>query len=40
MIRESLKTVTAIGYFSEEEGLTKLSTLKKVDLVLIGGRYS
>ena len=40
MIRDSLKTVTAIGNFSEEEGLKKLSTLKKVDLVLIGGRYS
>jgi hypothetical protein len=40
MIRDSLKTITAIGTFSEEEGLQKLSTLKKVDLVLIGGRYS
>ncbi len=40
MIRDSLKTVTAIGNFSEEEGLKKLSTLIKVDLVLIGGRYS
>ena len=40
MIRDSLKSVTAIGNFSEEEGLKKLSTLKKVDLVLIGGRYS
>ncbi len=40
MIRDSLKTVTAIGNFSEEEGLQKLSTLRKVDLVLIGGRYS
>lgn len=40
MIRDSLKTVTAIGAFSEEEGLKKLGTLKKVDLVLIGGRYS
>ncbi|MBK8847485.1 MAG: hypothetical protein IPO27_13430 [Bacteroidetes bacterium] len=35
MIRDSLKTATAIGNFSEEEGLKKLSTLKKVDLVLI-----
>jgi hypothetical protein len=40
MIRDSLKTVTAIGNFSEDEGLKKLSALKKVDLVLIGGRYS
>lgn len=40
LIRDSLKTVTAIGSFSEEEGLKKLSTLKEVDLVLIGGRYS
>ncbi len=40
LIKDSLKTVTAIGIFSEEEGLQKLSTLKKVDLVLIGGRYS
>ena len=40
MIRDSLKTVTAIGNFSEDEGLSKLSTLEKVDLVLIGGRYS
>lgn len=40
LIRDSLKTVTAIGNFSEEEGLKKLSTLKKVDLILIGGRYS
>lgn len=40
LIRDRLKTVTAIGNFSEEEGLKKLSTLNKVDLVLIGGRYS
>jgi hypothetical protein len=40
MIRDSLKSVTAIGNFSEGEGLKKLSTLKKVDLVLIGGRYT
>lgn len=40
MIRDSLETVTAIGNFSEEEGLNKLGKLKKVDLVLIGGRYS
>ena len=40
MIRDNLKTVTAIGNFSEEEGLNRLSSLEKVDLVLIGGRYS
>ena len=40
MLRDRLKTVTAIGNFSEEEGLNKLSKLEKVDLVLIGGRYS
>ena len=40
LIKDSFKTVTAIGIFSEEEGLQKLSTLKKIDLVLIGGRYS
>lgn len=40
MIRDSLKTVTAIGNFSEEEGLERLDKMKKVDLVLIGGRYS
>lgn len=35
-----LKIVTAIGNFSEDEGLSKLSTSEKVDLVLTGGRYS
>ena len=40
MIRDNLKSVTAFGNFGEEEGLKKLNTLKKVDLVLIGGRYS
>ena len=40
LIRDSFKTLTAIGNFSEIEGLKKLSTLKKVDLVLIGGRYT
>lgn len=40
ILRDALKTVTAIGNFSEEEGLERLGTLKKVDLVLIGGRYS
>ena len=39
MIRDNLKTVTAIGNFSEEEGIQRLARMKKVDLVLIGGRY-
>ena len=39
MIRDNLKTVTAIGNFSEEEGIQRLTRMKKVDLVLIGGRY-
>ncbi len=40
IIRDSLKRVTAVGNFSEEEGLTRLDNIKKVDLVLIGGRYT
>jgi hypothetical protein len=40
MIRDSIQKVTAIGNFSEEEGLDRLSKMDKVDLVLIGGRYS
>lgn len=40
LIRDRLKTITAIGTFSVEEGLLKLRALSKVDLVLIGGRYS
>jgi hypothetical protein len=35
-----LPNVTIIGTLSEEEGMEKLKTLPKVDLVLIGGRYS
>lgn len=40
MVRDKLGTVTAIGNFSEEEGISTLNRLPKVDLVLIGGRYS
>jgi hypothetical protein len=40
LIRDSIPSVTTIGNFSEEEGLLRLITLKKLDLVLIGGRYS
>lgn len=36
----SLKTVSLFGTLSEEEGIRKLLDLKKVDLILIGGRYS
>ncbi|MBL8682483.1 MAG: hypothetical protein JNK05_25170 [Myxococcales bacterium] len=32
--------ITAIGALSEEEGMSLLATLPRVDLVLIGGRYS
>lgn len=35
-----LKTVTIYGALSEEDGMRKISDLEKVDLVLIGGRYS
>lgn len=32
--------ITAIGSFSEEEGMQLLKSLPKIDLVLIGGRYT
>ncbi len=35
-----LKTISIYGTLSEEEGMRKISELKKVDLVLIGGKYS
>lgn len=35
-----LKTVTIYGALSEEDGIRIISELKKVDLILIGGRYS
>lgn len=35
-----LGDITAYGTLSEEEGMALLATLPRVDLVLIGGRYS
>ena len=35
-----LGDITIYGTLSEEEGMAKLTTLPKVDLVLIGGRYT
>lgn len=32
--------ITVYGTLSEEEGMEKLDSLPRVDLVLIGGRYS
>ncbi len=32
--------ISVYGTLSEEEGLAKIESLEKVDLVLIGGRYS
>jgi hypothetical protein len=39
LIRD-LGGATAIGALSEEEGMGLLASLRRVDLVLIGGRYS
>ena len=36
----SIGGITAYGALSEEEGLSRVKSLPKVDLVLIGGRYS
>lgn len=36
----SIGDLTIYGTLSEEEGLTKIKSLPRVDLVLIGGRYS
>lgn len=36
----SIGRITAYGTLSEEEGLAKVRSLPKVNLVLIGGRYS
>ena len=37
---KQLGDITIYGTLSEEEGLDKIKSLPKVDLVLIGGRYS
>lgn len=37
---QSLSGITAYGVLSEEEGMQRLKTLPKTDLVLIGGRYT
>lgn len=37
---QQLGNITAYGTLSEEEGMERLKTLPRVDLVLIGGQYS
>lgn len=37
---ETLDEVTVYGTLSEEEGMSRIQALPKVDLVLIGGRYN
>ena len=37
---KQLGDITVYGTLSEEEGIKKITTLPKVDLVIIGGRYS
>lgn len=37
---KTLDDYTIYGTLSEEEGIEKITSLPKVDLVLIGGRYS
>lgn len=37
---KQLGDITIYGTLSEEEGLAKITSLPKVDLVLIGGRYT
>ena len=37
---QSLSGITAYGVLSEEEGMQRLKMMPKVDLVLIGGRYT
>jgi hypothetical protein len=37
---KQLGDITIYGTLSEEEGMKKITTLPKVDLVIIGGRYS
>lgn len=37
---KQLGDISIYGTLSEEEGIEKITTLPKVDLVMIGGRYS
>jgi hypothetical protein len=37
---KSIGDITIYGVLSEEEGMGKIQNLPKVDLVLIGGRYT
>lgn len=39
-LTQSIGDITIYGVLSEEEGMKKIAMLPKVDLVLIGGRYS
>ena len=36
----AIGNITIYGALSEEEGMKKITSLPKIDLVLIGGRYS
>ncbi len=37
---QGIGRITAYGVLSEEEGFEKMASLAKIDLVLIGGRYT
>ena len=37
---KNLGDITIYGTLSEEEGMKKITTLPKIDLVIIGGRYT
>ncbi len=39
-LTQSIGDITIYGVLNEEEGMKKIHSLPKVDLVLIGGRYS
>jgi Ni,Fe-hydrogenase III small subunit len=36
----SIENLTTFAFLSEEEGIDKIKELQKVDIVLIGGRYT
>jgi hypothetical protein len=40
LLLQPLTNLSVVGALSEEEGLEKIQTLAKVDMVLIGGRYT